>query len=250
MICHLTQNRWYKSGKTIPIRGIVVHSSGANNPNLKRYVQPDKSDPAYWEKLAILGTNPYANHWNTPDQPYAMHAFVGKLADGTVAAVQTLPWDSFLHGCGSGKHGSYNQSHIQFEICEDTTDADYGRRAYEAAADLCADLCREFSLNPGTIVSHAEANRLGYASAHADPDHWWNPLGLSMDGFRAAVAARLDNGGSEWSKEARDWAVNAGIVRGDDTGMAWKRPITREEVVQMLYRMQKKAPLEGSWRTK
>lgn len=239
LTCLMTENRWYESGKTIPMTGIVVHSSGANNPDLRRYVQPTKDSADYWTLLAKLGTNQYGNHWNLPQQEYGMHAFVGKLADGTVAAVQTLPWDSFLHGCGSGTRGSYNASHIQFELCEDTTDPAYTKAAYQAAVRLCADLCGEFGIRPENIVGHYEAYRLGYASNHGDPASWWGPAGLSMDGLRQDVAAILADGGSEWSREARQWAEENGIVRGDGTSMAWKRPVTREELVTMLYRMEK-----------
>jgi len=34
-------NDCYKAGRTITPKGIMVHSTGANNPNLKRYVGPD-----------------------------------------------------------------------------------------------------------------------------------------------------------------------------------------------------------------
>ena len=53
----LTQNNCYKSGKKHTVKGIMVHSTGANNPKLSRYVGPDDG---------ILGTNPYNNHWNQP----------------------------------------------------------------------------------------------------------------------------------------------------------------------------------------
>jgi hypothetical protein len=33
-----TENACYKAGRTIAVKGIMVHSTGANNPNLKRYV--------------------------------------------------------------------------------------------------------------------------------------------------------------------------------------------------------------------
>ncbi|HQA15945.1 MAG TPA: amidase, partial [Candidatus Avimonas sp.] len=36
-----TSNDCYRAGKTIAPKGILVHSTGANNPNLKRYVGPD-----------------------------------------------------------------------------------------------------------------------------------------------------------------------------------------------------------------
>ena len=70
----LINNACYKAGKTITPKGIMVHSTGANNPNLKRYVGPDDG---------LLGKNQYNNHWNQdkPDgRQVCVHAFVGKLA--------------------------------------------------------------------------------------------------------------------------------------------------------------------------
>ena len=53
---YLTENSCYKSGKKHTVKGIMVHSTGANNPNLKRYVGPDDG---------LLGLNQYNNHWHT-----------------------------------------------------------------------------------------------------------------------------------------------------------------------------------------
>ena len=42
----------------------------------------------------------------------------------------------------------------------------------------------------------------------------------------------------EWSLAARAWAEASGIISGDDKGaMAYRRPATREELVQVLYNM-------------
>jgi hypothetical protein len=215
--CLLIKNRWYKSGQTIPIKGIVVHSSGANNSNLKRYVQPASGQGtgmgmvvpetkkfSKYEMLQFLGTNKYSNDWNRDDQPYGMHAFVGKLADGTVAAVQTLPWASFLWGCGSGKNGSYNSSHIQFEICEDTTDPEYTKKAFKVAAELCAHLCKGYNLPVEAIVSHNEAGRTGYGSKHVDPEHWWSRYGYTMAGFREEVQKLISAGETEKSEPEKN----------------------------------------------
>lgn len=244
--CLLTKNRWYNSGKTIPMRGIVVHSSGANNPELRRYVQPTRGSADYWNLMAKIGTNQYGNDWNSAQQSYGMHAFVGKLADGTVAAVQTLPWDSFLWGCGSGKNGSYNASHIQFEICEDTTDAKYTREAYKVAAEMCAELCREFGIQPKDIVGHHEAHELGYASNHGDPTHWWMMHAMSMDNFRRDVQALLDgyeieevdavryNSISEvpeWARPTVQKLVERKILNGDGNGLGLTNDMVRLLVI-------------------
>ena len=179
----LTKNRCYQQGKTIKPTGIVVHSTGANNPNLSRYVQPDDG---------LLGPNKYNNHWNTPDISKCVHAFIGKMADGTVAVYQTLPWNYKGWGVGSGSKGSYNSSHIQFEICEDgLKNEDYYNEAFQAAVELCVYLCKLYSIPVTNIVGHYEAHLAGYANNHADPGHWQKKFQDNMDNFRARVAEAL-----------------------------------------------------------
>ena len=127
----LTENACYKAGKKITVKGIMVHSTGANNPWLKRYVGPDDGR---------LGKNQYNNHWNTyhpGGREVCVHAFIGKLADGSVATYQTLPWDH--RGWHAG--GSANNTHIGFEICEDgLTDGTYFKKVYQEAVELCVYL--------------------------------------------------------------------------------------------------------------
>ncbi|GAA0493196.1 hypothetical protein IRB23M11_01790 [Alkalibacterium sp. m-11] len=101
-----TNNACYKAGRKITPKGIMVHSTGANNPNLRRYVGPDDG---------LLGVNQYNNHWNQdrPDgRQVCTHAFIGKLKDGSIATYQTLPWNH--RGWHAG--GSANDTHIGFEI--------------------------------------------------------------------------------------------------------------------------------------
>ena len=181
----LTNNACYKAGRTITPKGIMVHSTGANNPNLKRYVGPDDG---------LLGKNTNNNHWNQdkPDQrQVCVHAFIGKLADGSVATYQTLPWNH--RGWHGG--GDYNNTHISFEICEDgLTDKAYFNAVYQEAVALCAYLCRMYNFDPmkdGVIIGHYEGHKRGIASNHADPGHWFPKHGKSMDTFRAAVKAAL-----------------------------------------------------------
>ena len=123
-----------------------------------------------------------------------VHAFIGRLADGSIAAYQTLPWTMRGWHCG----GTGNDTHISFEICEDKlADKGYFRATYQAAVELTAYLCRRFNLNPladGVVLCHSEGYRRGIASNHADVMHWWKKFGVDMDDFRAAVAAKLRGG--------------------------------------------------------
>lgn len=202
----LTKNDCYKSGKKHTVKGIMPHSTGANNPNLRRYVGPDDG---------LLGANPNNNHWNTAKPggiQVCVHAFIGKLKDGSIATYQTLPWDMVGWHSGSGSLGSAknanNNGYIGFEICEDdTNDPIYLDKVYKEAVELCAYLCKQYNLNPladGVLICHSEGHKRGIASNHADVMHWWPKHGKSMDGFRADVAAaiRTSPGGSAPSTPA------------------------------------------------
>ena len=178
-----TENACYKAGRKITVKGIMVHSTGANNPWLKRYVGPNDG---------LLGQNQYNNHWNTyhpGGREVCVHGFIGKLADGTVATYQTLPWDH--RGWHAG--GSANNTHIGFEFCEDgLTDHTYFEKVYQEAVELCVYLCKEYGLTEKDIICHSEGYRKGIASNHGDVMHWFPKHGKSMDTFRAAVKERLN----------------------------------------------------------
>ena len=232
----LTRNDCYLRGRTIRPRGVMVHSTGANNPWIRRYLAPDDGR---------LGT-PSPRHWNQGGVGACVHAMIGRLADGSVATYQTLPWN--MRGWHCGRSG--NDTHIAFEICEDRlTDEGYFRATYQAAVELTAYLCKLYHLDP-------QAD--GVVGRNADVLHCWRRYGVSMDDFRAAVAAAMKGGerdlteqevrsivreelaaaqserdkmpASDWARDQLAAAVAAGITDG-------KRPrgfATREEVALMV----------------
>lgn len=198
-----TKNAAYIKARPINPIGIFVHSTGASNATLKRYV----------DAPALLGTNLYGNHWNKTTATKAVHAFIGLDKNKEVAVCHCLPYNIACWGAGGGSKGSYNynpQAHIQFEICEDNAprsgkaptqeQRDYYNAAFLAAEEYCAYLCKLLNLSPYSIVGHYEAAKRGYASNHSDPANWMSIFGDSMDNFRARVAARLKNE-SEQPKE-------------------------------------------------
>jgi hypothetical protein len=138
----------------------------------------------------ILGPNKYGNHWNKESATKCVHGWIGRVADGSIRFYQTLPWFYRCWGVGKGKNGSYNDSHIQFEICEDgLEDAAYYQQAFDLAARICAHLCQMYAIDPENVVGHYEAHAAGYGSNHGDPRSWQRKHGGSMDAFRAQVAA-------------------------------------------------------------
>ena len=215
----LTRNACYITGKVCKPIGVMIHSTGAENPNASRYVPGDE----------VIGLNTKGTHWDVyhpggrdigrhtyvnRDGDYtcdkcggrqvAVHAFIGKMADGSVAIVQTLPWTMRAWHAGKSKG---NNQYIGFEICEDgLDDPEYFAAVYRAAVELTAYLCKLNGWDPladGTVICHAEGYRRGVASNHGDVLHWFPRHGKTMDDFRADVARELE-GGVDMTQEQFD----------------------------------------------
>ena len=203
IVCMMTNSTCYKSTSQMAVKGILWHSTGANNKTLKRYVQPSQNDPNYNTLINIIGKNTNGNDWNSISIQAGLNAWVGTLADGSIAAVQTMPWDYKPWGCGSGPKGSCNNGFIQFEIAEDSlVDGNYFMKAYQEACELTAYLCKLYNINPfgsvdingvdvPTILCHADGCQLGLGTNHSDVYHWFTRYGKSMDNVRQDVANLL-----------------------------------------------------------
>lgn len=180
----LTNNPCYKAGKTIKVKGLMLHSVGCPQPSAMVFVKS----------------------WNTSSTKVCVHGFI----DGNTGEVyQTLPWNH------KGWHGggAVNGTHIGVEMCEpacikytsgskftcsDTAKAKaIVERTYKSAVELFAYLCNTYSLDPlaeGVIISHSEGYAKGLASNHGDPEHLWKGLKMpyTMDGFRKDVKAAMN----------------------------------------------------------
>lgn len=181
----LTKNPCYTAGRKITVKGLMLHSVGCPQPKASVFI----------------------NSWNSASYDRAcVHGFIDGN-DGTV--YQTLPWNHRGWHCG----GSGNNTHIGVEMCEPacikyTSGSNFtcsdkaaakavAKRTYEAAVELFTMLCKQYGLNPtadGVIVSHKEGHSRGIASNHGDPEHLWTQLGMgyTMDGFRKAVKAAME----------------------------------------------------------
>ena len=208
LVCMQTQSSCYKGTSKMTVKGILLHSTGANNKTLKRYVQPSDIKPAedtYSKEkwLQVLGKNAYGNDWNHTNKSAGLNCWIGTLADGTVTTIQTMPWDYKPWGCGSGGKGSCNNGWIQFEICEDNLkDAVYFNKVYTEACEISAYLCEMFKIDPQgsvsyngvtvpTILCHKDSYALGLGSNHSDIYHWFTKYGKDMNTVRNDVAALM-----------------------------------------------------------
>ena len=184
---YMTKNPCYQSGRTITVKGLMLHSVGCAQPNPRVFVK----------------------NWNSASYDRAcVHGFIGEdEAIITLPCLETAGKAMRAWHCGA----SGNNTHIGVEMCEPgnikytggasftcadlTTARSFVRKTTEQAVELFAQLCKFHGLNPmQDIVSHAEGHALGIASNHADPDHLWRGLGMdyNMDDFRRDVAERLE----------------------------------------------------------
>lgn len=191
---YFTETDCYKTAPTRKVEGVQVHCTVSGNPYLKRYVQPDDG---------LLGKNKYNNSHNRPNISVCASAYIGKLADGTVAVYQTLPWDKRTWLSGNSSKGNANkQGYIGFETCCVLEDESYFKDAVmEKAILLVAYWCKEFGFKPYDegpcglrVMDHSELHRAGYASNHADITNWLKVYGMTMNDFRNKVEQVLEEG--------------------------------------------------------
>lgn len=176
--------------------GVQVHSTGANNPWLRRYVQPDDGR---------IGKNKNGNSHNRPGTTVCAGAYIGKQKDGTVAVYEALPENMRCWLSGNGPSGNANRiGYFGFEICEDgLKDEAYFREAVlGVAVNYTAWLCRQYGTDPLVkdrfgrypVMDHAELHAAGIASNHGDITAWLRKYGYNMHQFRALVSEAIQDG--------------------------------------------------------
>lgn len=256
-----TQNGAWRSGRKINPDGSVNHSVGCAQPSVDVFFNLMNKTSAGWGVNALLGD---------------FHKGEGRII--LALDMNTRPW-----GCGSGPKGSWNNSKIQWEVCEPAghtyaggtmigydvaKNTPYFERMWKMLVAWNVYCVVKLGYPVDGIRDHAESHKAGYGSNHGDMGHWLPKHGKSMDALRAEVrnilnnkeedddmdVARFkelfdemrkelrDNDSSEYSEEARAWAVDTGIIQGGDAkefnGM-WEDMMTREQLVTVLFRFAK-----------
>ena len=241
---YATKNRCYQVSAPLTPQGIMLHSIGVPQPN-----------------AAVMAR--YYNQYQPGGQSVCVHGFIQR--DGTY--YHTLPYTMRAWHCG----GAANATHIGIEMTEPASIAYTGgaswrdldpsateahvRGTYAAAVELFAQLCTQYALDPledGVIISHAEGAARGVASAHADPTHLWREFGLTMDGFRADVAAKMAAGNTDeeddmvrydsiddvpgWAQDTVRALMDAGALQGDTSGdLNVSEDMIRGAIIGMRY---------------
>lgn len=237
VVQYATNSDCYKSGYNITPKGSVNHSIGVAQPNSSVIFNLMNRSGAGWGVNAILGD---------------FHQGEGKII--LCMPMQRRPW-----GVASGPNGSWNNSRIQWEVCEPaghtyaggtminydvSKNTTYFNRMWKLLVAWNVYCCVKLGYGASTIADHAESYKQGYGSNHSDMGQWLPKHGKSMDALRKEVREILNDEGDEevtqaefdkmfethmaalatnnsgtWSKAAREWAVNSGICQGNGNGV-------------------------------
>jgi len=217
-----TQSDCYREGKTIDVKGLMIHSVGCPQPKAQ----------------------PFINNWNKAGASACVHAIVEP--DGDV--YQLLPWNH--RGWHGG--GSSNNTHIGVEMTEPDTIKYVGGATwketgdgtntkahvlatYKHAVELFAYLCKMFSLDPladGVIVSHSEGHKRGIASNHGDVEHLWSKFGLSMTQFRKDIKEAMVT--DDTSGLTKIMGSSVATVEQMTAYIKAKNPTVAQSVIDML----------------
>ena len=193
----------YKIARKMDPCGIILHSTGFNNPYLKRYVQTENKSSSLFN---LLGNNKYKNDWNSIKTAAIPHIIVGKFENENIGSIQLLPWTYQSKKSGVGRKGSCDNGWIQIELCEDNLkDEKYFQEVYSEMIKNIVFLCKKFNLNPigktknniPILLCHAEAHSLGYATNHGDILHWLKNFNKTMEDIRQDVFNNLNSNKSE-----------------------------------------------------
>ena len=182
---YATANGAYQAGRKINPQGCVNHSVGCAQPSV----------------------DVFFNIMNKSSAGWGVNALIGDFHKGDGRILVVLPLDARPWGCGSGSKGSWNNTKVQWEVCEPAghTYAGGTMIAYDVAKNQVyfdrmwkmlvawnVYLVKKFGYDINGISDHAESYRAGYGSNHSDMGQWLPKHGKSMAALRQEVEAILN----------------------------------------------------------
>lgn len=156
-----------KSKEKMTPRGIVIHSTGRNQPFVKAFIQPVKDNPNYKELLKIIGRE---NNYKKPQHDY--HFWVGKTITQGVKSFMIEPLDLKL----------WNDNFIHICICEDDlNNKNYLIDCISETTVLCDELCKHYHWTEKAIHDYSEISNF------PDCNYWFKKHGYSVELIRAII---------------------------------------------------------------
>ena len=146
-----------------------------------------------------------------------------------------------------------DQRAVTIECASDATEPYAMRDAvYRSLIYLCADICRRngktkllwFGDKEKTLSYTPKSDEMvitvhrWFANKSCPGDWLYSRLGdLAEKVTKLLADTPLDNTAADWAKDAVNWALRNGILKGDERGnLMLHSPVTREQVCVMLKR--------------
>jgi hypothetical protein len=205
---YATENGAYTCGRTINPKGSVNHSVGCAQPNVDVFYKLMNKESCGWGVNAILGD---------------FHKGEGRI-------LLTLKYNSRPWGCGAGSKGSWNNSKVQWEICEPAghtyaggtmigydvaKNQQFFDRMWKMVVAWNVYMVKKFGYPVSGISDHAESYKAGYGSNHSDVGQWWPKHGKSMDALRKEVQTILNGGGSAILDQGKTVNYQSKVIADD-----------------------------------
>lgn len=131
-----------------------------------------------------------------------------------------------------------NSNSISVELCDTRKDGVYGasEETLKNAAELCREIMGRYRIPLERVVRHFDVTGKHCPAYMMDPAAW--------AAFKGRLAGKKpDNVPSPAHREGVEWAVKAGILRGNAEGdLMLRQAVTREQLCTMLFR----ARLDGA----
>lgn len=184
-IRYATRNGAYRAGRRIRVEGCVNHSLGVAQPSVE----------------AMFG------RMNRTDAGWGVNAILGDFHLGEGRIILSMPYDRRPWGVGSGARGSWNDSRIQWEVCEPAGhtyaggtmvgydvagNQGYFERMWKLLVAWNVYVAVKLGYGAETINDHAESYLAQMGSNHADMGQWLPKHGKSMNHLRYEVRSILD----------------------------------------------------------
>lgn len=206
---YLTKNRCYRKGAKRTAIGIQIHTIGTGQGTAKAVCD-------YWNQPGVSACTTYICDADISGRVYQMlpedyYSWADAGYGNRNLITIEIAESDFIKYTGGANYVVTNEENFKRDIF----------RGYDTAVQLCAEICKRHKWNPKAklasglylISSHDEGRRAGLSSAHVDPTHVWDRLGINMDTFRQAVANAMNGKVDDedivtttWFRVRKTWA--------------------------------------------
>lgn len=216
------------------------------------------------QKIQFLVIHYTANYGDTAKNnvDYFAREHVGASAHYFVdetAIWQSVPDDQIAWHCGANTYyhtRCRNSNSIGIEICMLDKRGNIRQESIDNAAKLTAFLMEKYQIPVTNVVRHYDVTHKNCPAPMVEDSGLWTAFlnrledeNMNIEKFSELMNeyqnSKSTNQASNWSKEAREFMVENGLISGTGSNIngepnyAWGRNLNREELVTVLYRILK-----------